>query len=136
LVTTPTQIHSIDELLKIAVERDASDLHISAGSPPVIRVNGHLERLPDQPHMEPDDIRVLIYRILSTEQQKQLETKRQFDFSYSIPGLARFRVNAYFQRAASALRSGRSRRASRRSRSLACPSASTSSASSRAASCS
>jgi twitching motility protein PilT len=49
--------------------------------------------------MEPEDIRVLIYRILSTEQQKQLETKRQFDFSYSIPGLARFRVNAYFQRA-------------------------------------
>jgi twitching motility protein PilT len=99
LVTTPTQIHSIDELLKIAVEREASDLHISAGSPPVVRVNGHLQRLPDQPHMEPDDIRVLIYRILSTEQQKQLETKRQFDFSYSIPGLARFRVNAYFQRA-------------------------------------
>jgi twitching motility protein PilT len=98
-VTTPTQIHSIDELLKLAVERDASDLHISAGSPPVIRVNGNLERLPETPQMEPDDIRVLIYRILSTEQQKQLETKRQFDFSYSIPGLARFRVNAYFQRA-------------------------------------
>jgi twitching motility protein PilT len=98
-VTTPTQIHSIDELLTKTVEREASDLHISAGSPPVIRVNGHLERLPDLPKMEPDDIRTLIYRILSTEQQKQLETKRQFDFSYSIPGLARFRVNAYFQRA-------------------------------------
>jgi twitching motility protein PilT len=97
-VTSTNRIHSIDELLTTTVEREASDLHISAGSPPVIRVNGHLERLPDLPNMEPDDIRTLIYRILSTEQQKQLETKRQFDFSYSIPGLARFRVNAYFQR--------------------------------------
>jgi twitching motility protein PilT len=98
-VTSTNHIHSVDELLTQTVEREASDLHISAGSPPVIRVNGHLQRLPNTPKMEPDDIRTLIYRILSTEQQKQLETKRQFDFSYSIPGLARFRVNAYFQRA-------------------------------------
>jgi twitching motility protein PilT len=98
-VTSSTDIHSIDELLTRTVEREASDLHVTAGSPPVIRVNGHLQRLPDTPRMEPDEIRTLIYRILSTEQQKQLETKRQFDFSYSIPGLARFRVNAYFQRA-------------------------------------
>ena len=97
-MTSTNHIHSIDELLTLTVEREASDLHISAGSPPVIRVNGHLERLPETPKMEPDEIRTLIYRILSTEQQKQLETKRQFDFSYSIPGLARFRVNAYFQR--------------------------------------
>jgi twitching motility protein PilT len=97
-VTSTNHIHSVDELLTQTVGREASDLHISAGSPPVIRVNGHLERLPNTPKMEPDDIRTLIYRILSTEQQKQLETKRQFDFSYSIPGLARFRVNAYFQR--------------------------------------
>ena len=98
-MTSTTHIHSVDELLTQTVEREASDLHISAGSPPVIRVNGHLQRLPNTPTMEPDEIRTLIYRILSTEQQKQLETKRQFDFSYSIPGLARFRVNAYFQRA-------------------------------------
>jgi twitching motility protein PilT len=97
-VTTPNHIHSIDELLRKTVEREASDLHLSAGSPPVVRVNGHLERLPELPDTEPDEIRMLIYRILSTEQQKQLETKRQFDFSYSVPGLARFRVNAYFQR--------------------------------------
>jgi twitching motility protein PilT len=97
-MTSPAQIHSVDELLKLAVEREASDLHLSAGSPPVIRVNGRLERLPDTPEMEPDEIRTLIYRILSTEQQKQLETKRQFDFSYSLPGVARFRVNAYYQR--------------------------------------
>ncbi len=49
--------------------------------------------------MTEDETRDLVYRIVSTEQQKQLETKRQLDFSYSVPGLARFRVNAYFQRA-------------------------------------
>jgi twitching motility protein PilT len=91
-------IHTIDELLAIMVEHDASDLHVAAGSAPAIRVHGVLERLRDVPKMLPDDTRSLVYRILSTEQQKVLETKRQLDFSYSVPGLARFRVNAYFQR--------------------------------------
>ena len=91
-------IHTIDELLAIMVEHDASDLHVAAGSAPAIRVHGVLERLTDVPKMLPDDTRSLVYRILSTEQQKVLETKRQLDFSYSVPGLARFRVNAYFQR--------------------------------------
>src|SRR6476660_2024942 len=81
------------------VDRNASDLHLTAGSPPVIRVNGRLERLPDFENLTGDETRDLVYRIVSTEQQKQLETKRQLDFSHSVPGLARFRVNAYFQRA-------------------------------------
>ena len=80
------------------VERNASDLHLTAGSPPVIRVTGRLERLPDHESLTPEQIRTLMYRILSTEQQKVLETRRQIDFSHSIPGLARFRVNAYYQR--------------------------------------
>ena len=82
------------------VERSASDLHLTAGSPPVIRVNGRLERLADHEKLTPEETRTLVYRILSTEQQKTLETRRQIDFSHSIPGLARFRVNAYFQRGA------------------------------------
>jgi twitching motility protein PilT len=89
---------SIDTFLAETAERNASDLHLTSGSPPVIRVHGKLERLPDTDELEPDDIRTLVYRILSTEQQKLLETKRQFDFSYSLPGVARFRVNAYYQR--------------------------------------
>ncbi len=80
------------------VERDASDLHLTAGSSPAIRVNGRIERLSDFEKLGPDDTRTLVYRIVSTEQQKMLETKRQLDFAYSVPGLARFRVNAYFQR--------------------------------------
>ena len=92
------ELHAIDDLLTVTVERNASDLHLTAGSPPVIRVTGRLERLADYEKLTPEQIRTLMYRILSTEQQKVLETRRQIDFSHSIPGLARFRVNAYFQR--------------------------------------
>jgi twitching motility protein PilT len=88
----------MDALLAAMVERDASDLHLTAGSPPVVRINGHLEPLPDMPKLTPEETRALMYRILSTDQQKGLEVKRQLDFSYSVPGLARFRVAAYFQR--------------------------------------
>jgi twitching motility protein PilT len=89
---------NIDDLLGLTVERGASDLHLTAGSPPVIRVNGRLERLPDHAKVMPEEARTMLYRILSTEQQKLLETRRQLDFSYAVPGLARFRVNTYFQR--------------------------------------
>jgi twitching motility protein PilT len=91
-------LKSIDELLGVLVEHEASDLHLAAGSPPVIRVNGRLQRVPELEKLTPEDTRTIVYRILSTEQQKTLETRRQIDFSYSIPGVARFRVNAYFQR--------------------------------------
>jgi twitching motility protein PilT len=91
--------YSIDDLLTTMVEHDASDLHLAVGSPPAMRVHGHLERFPEKDRLTAEQTRDLIYRILSTDQQKQLETKRALDFSYSVPGLARFRVNAYFQRA-------------------------------------
>jgi twitching motility protein PilT len=98
LETELTQITSIDVLLHAMVERGASDLHLTAGSPPVIRVNGRLQRLLEYEKLEPEETRSLIYRIISTEQQKNLETQRNLDFAYSVPGLARFRVNAFFQR--------------------------------------
>ena len=97
-ITVASTPLNIDDLLAVTVERGASDLHLTAGSPPVIRVNGRLERLADRDKVTPDESRTLLYRILSTEQQKLLETRRQLDFSYSVPGLARFRVNTYFQR--------------------------------------
>jgi twitching motility protein PilT len=92
------ELNSIDDLLALTVARNASDLHLTADSAPVIRVTGRLERLTDYEPLSSDQIRTLMYRILSTEQQKVLETRRQIDLSHSIPGLARFRVNAYFQR--------------------------------------
>jgi twitching motility protein PilT len=89
---------SIDTLLEQIAARDASDLHLTVDSAPVIRVRGELERLTDITPFSADDTRDLLYRILSTEQQKHLEIERQLDFSHAVPGLARFRVNVYFQR--------------------------------------
>ncbi len=86
----------VDILLEV-LERDASDLHLSVGSPPIIRINGQLERL-DYPRLSANDTRELIYSILSQEQRQRLENEWEIDFSYSVPGRARFRVNAYFQR--------------------------------------
>src|SRR3954454_11007837 len=91
-------VNSIDELLEHMVARDASDLHVTVGTPPVIRVRGEVERVDEFAPLSSEDTQQLLYRILSSEQQKQLEIKRQLDFSHSIPGLARFRVNVYFQR--------------------------------------
>ena len=91
-------LFSIDDLLEQTVTRKASDLHLSVGTQPAIRVRGHLERLEGYEPLTGEDTQQLLYRILSSEQQKTLEIKRQIDFSHSIPGLARFRVNVYFQR--------------------------------------
>src|SRR6187399_3263207 len=90
--------YTIDDLLETMVALGASDLHVAVGSHPAIRLNGRLERLEQFPRLSADDTQRLLYRILSTEQQKHLEINRQIDVSYSIPGLARFRVNVYFQR--------------------------------------
>ncbi len=89
---------SIDELLSAVVMQNASDLHISVGAKPIVRVRGKLERLEDFPKLSPTDTRELVYRIISTEQQKDLEIKRQIDLSHALPGMGRFRVNVYFQR--------------------------------------
>jgi twitching motility protein PilT len=90
---------SIDELLRKVRELEASDLHLTPGSEPVVRVRGQLEPLDGYGKLTPDVVRDVMYRILSTEQQKLLETKRSVDLAYSLPGVARFRVNVFFQRA-------------------------------------
>ena len=92
------QAFSIDDLLERMVARGASDLHVAVGTEPAIRLNGELERLEDFGRLTPEDSQRLLYRIMNTEQQKHFEVKRQLDLAYSLPGLARFRVNVYFQR--------------------------------------
>ena len=94
----PETTLSIDTLLEQMVAHNASDLHITVGTHPALRVRGQLERLEGFPVLTADDTRQLLYRIISSEQQKRLELDRQLDLSYSIPGLARFRVNIYSQR--------------------------------------
>ena len=87
------------DLLLDVVARRASDLHITAGAPPTVRVRGRLASLEDFPVLKPADTRELVYSILTNHQRQRLETDWQLDFAYSVPGKARFRVNAYFQRA-------------------------------------
>jgi twitching motility protein PilT len=86
------------ELLLDVLERRASDLHLTAGSQPMIRVRGRLVALENYPKLMPADTREIIYGILTNDQRQRLETDWQIDFAYAIPGRARFRVNAYFQR--------------------------------------
>jgi twitching motility protein PilT len=90
--------YSIDTLLEQMVAHNASDLHLTVGSAPALRLRGHLHRLDQHERLTADETRQLLYRILSTEQQKHLELNRQIDLSYSIPGVARFRVNIFSQR--------------------------------------
>jgi twitching motility protein PilT len=91
---------SIDDLLEQMVPLGASDLHITVASPPAYRVRGQIVRAEGFDPFTDEDTRTILYRILSSEQQKRFELDRQLDFAYSIPGLARFRVNVYFQREA------------------------------------
>src|SRR6202046_120827 len=88
------------DLLMEVVSRRASDLHLAAGAPPTVRVRGRLTPLEDYPLLTDTDTREIVYSILSGDQRQRLETDWQLDFAYSIPGHARFRVNAYYQRGA------------------------------------
>ncbi|KKO64232.1 Twitching mobility protein [Janthinobacterium sp. KBS0711] len=93
----------ISELLAFSVSNKASDLHLSSGLPPMIRVNGDVRRL-NVPPLEHKEVHSMIYDIMNDSQRKAYEEALECDFSFEIPGLARFRVNAYNQeRGASAV---------------------------------
>ncbi len=86
----------ITELLAFVVKNKASDLHLSAGLPPMIRVHGDVRRI-NLPAMEHKDVHSMIYDIMNDGQRKHYEENLELDFSFAIPGLARFRVNAFVQ---------------------------------------
>jgi twitching motility protein PilT len=88
------------DLLLEVLERRASDLHITAGAHPMVRIRGRLVALTDYPVLTPSLTREVIYSILTNDQRQRLETDLQIDFAYAVPNVARFRVNAYFQRGA------------------------------------
>src|SRR5262245_11535383 len=90
---------TLPDLLKIVVDRDGSDLHISTSSPPQVRVHGHLERL-SMSDMSPSDTKQLVYSVLTDSQKKRFEETMELDFSFGIKGLARFRCNVFNQRGA------------------------------------
>ncbi len=86
----------IAELLAFSVKHDASDLHLSSGLPPMIRVDGDIRRI-NVPPLEHKEVHGLVYDIMNDKQRKDFEEFLETDFSFEIPGLARFRVNAFNQ---------------------------------------
>jgi len=86
----------ITELLAFSVQHKASDLHLSAGVPPLIRVDGDVRRL-NIPPLTHKDVHALVYDIMTDKQRKEYEERLEADFSFEVPGLARFRVNAFVQ---------------------------------------
>jgi len=87
----------INDLLAEAIEREASDLHITTGVPPIIRVYGELSKL-DYPELTAKDTLAMLEEVVTEEQAEQFAEFRDIDFSYNIEGMGRFRVNAYRQR--------------------------------------
>lgn len=85
---------NIVELLSFTVKNKASDLHLSAGMPPMIRVHGEIRRI-NLPAMEHKDVHEMVYDIMNDSQRKSYEEDLECDFSFEVPNLARFRVNAF-----------------------------------------
>lgn len=90
---------TLHQLLKAAVKQGASDLHIVAGSPPVLRVEGRIVRV-KSPDLTHDQTRQTCYSILTDAQKSRFEATKELDFSFGIKGVARFRANLFFQRGA------------------------------------
>jgi len=88
---------AIDELLRMMMEKNASDLHIKVGRPPLLRVARKIVPTEGE-RFSPEDVSNLIYSVLNSEQRQRFEEKHELDLGYSIPGLSRFRVNVFFQR--------------------------------------
>lgn len=87
----------MDELFKLMVKQGASDLHLTTGAPPCMRIDGEIEKL-DYRDLTPEECKALVCEILNDEQKKQLSEEWDLDCAYQVPGLGRFRCNIFFQR--------------------------------------
>ena len=87
----------IDQFLKVLVEQSGSDLHLTVGAPPIMRVHGHLQRLKFR-DLTSKDLETLVYEVMEEEWRIKFVDRLDYDFAYEIPGLARFRVNVFWQR--------------------------------------
>ena len=88
------------EVLTRMVQMGASDVHLTPGVPPAMRDKGKIAPMDGFPVLSGQETREVIYSILNDDQRKRFENHKQLDFAYAIPGVARFRVNCYFQRGA------------------------------------
>ena len=88
----------LTDLLIETLDRNCSDLHLTVGAPPTVRLNGQLTPLEDRASLTPQGLQKVLYAILSQKQREKFEEEWELDFAYSVPGRARFRVNIYRQR--------------------------------------
>jgi len=88
----------INDLLAVVIEWRGSDLHLTSGSPPVVRVHGDLRPVPELPELNGSQIRQMVYSILTQKQREKFENELELDTSYALPGKGRFRVNVFLQR--------------------------------------
>ena len=102
----------VAELLEQVLELGASDLHLTAGAKPTVRVHGRLGQLEAYPVLLPAETQAMVYSILTQRQRERLEREQELDCAHALPGKARFRLNVYFQRDASGPPSGSSPRRS------------------------
>lgn len=93
----PVETAHIDDILKVAFERKASDIHLTAGLPPMARIDGEIVPLPFS-KIIPEHSKRLVYEILSDEQLSKFEQTHEMDFGYTVKGVSRFRVNVFMQR--------------------------------------
>ncbi|MBI5286926.1 MAG: type IV pilus twitching motility protein PilT [Deltaproteobacteria bacterium] len=98
--TEQRKVPGLQDLLKIMVDKGASDLHITAGSPPRLRLHGKLESLPGVPPLTPAETKELCYSILTDFQRHKFEENQELDLSFGIKNLSRFRANIFVQRGA------------------------------------
>jgi len=86
----------ITQLLEFSVQQGASDLHLSTGQPPILRIDGDVQRI-EAPSFEAEQLQNTIYDIMSDEQRRAFEADLESDFSFELPGIARFRANVFMQ---------------------------------------
>ena len=94
----PNTQFSLEELMRIAVERNASDIHLTVGKAPILRLDGELISFDELPTLRTEDTQALARQLVSDEQWERFESERELDLSISQPKLARFRMNLYWQR--------------------------------------
>jgi twitching motility protein PilT len=90
--------HTVDDLLRLLLDRSGSDLHLTVGSPPGMRIRGEIVPVENTKPLTPKDTQDLILALLSEEQRRRFDAELELDFAYSIPGLSRFRANVFQQR--------------------------------------
>jgi twitching motility protein PilT len=90
-------VNNINEILQLSIKHSASDIHLTVGLPPIFRINKELVYVGTEP-LTPEDISEMMYSIMTDKQKEIFKEKFEFDFSYGLKGLARFRVNIFMQR--------------------------------------